>query len=103
MTTSASAKDWKAVGDEIEGLALKLKLHFEQATSESAQEMKTAAEAVIDSVGTAFDGLHAAVKDPAVKQDIKDAAMDLRDAVANALAQLSARLDAAADKTAATS
>jgi hypothetical protein len=103
MTTSASAKDWKAVGDEIESLALKLKLHFEQATAESAHQMKGAAEAVADSIGTAFDGLHAAVNDPAVQQDIKDAAMDLRDAVSNALSQLSVRIDAVSDKAAATS
>lgn len=88
-----SSKDWKAVGDDIEGLALKLKLHFEQDAPESRDDMQTAVKAAADGVEAAFEGLRAAVKDPAVKQDVKDVAVGLRDALANTLSELSARLD----------
>ena len=94
------ANDWQAMGDELEGLALKLKLHFEQASAESRHQMRTAAEAVADSVAAAFAGLHAAVNDEALQQDVKDAAMDLRDGISNALSQFCARIDHAASAAA---
>ncbi len=84
--------DWNRVGDTIGGLALKLKLHFEQAAGGEAEETRRALDAVRDGVETAFDGLKAAIADPAMQQDVRDVATDLRDALGNTFAELSSQL-----------
>jgi hypothetical protein len=86
-----ATKDWKAVGESIEGLALKLKLHCEQNEAAATEDLQLAIQAAGDGIETAFDSLKAAVADDAVKQDVKDVAAGLRDAVANTLAELAAR------------
>lgn len=86
--------DWAAVGDSISGLALKLKLHFEAAASESTAEAKTAIDAAGEALEASFDSLKALVADPAVQQDLNDVAAGLRDAVSNTFAELRSQLDA---------
>jgi hypothetical protein len=71
--------DWAAIGDSIAGLALKLKLHFEETASESFE--------------AAFDSMKKLVADPAVQQDLNDVAARLRDAVSNTFAELRTQLD----------
>lgn len=85
--------DWAAVGDSISGLALKLKLHFEEAASESTAEVKTAIDAASQGFEAALDGLKAAVADPALQQDLSDVAASLRDAVSNTFAEVRSQLD----------
>ena len=86
--------DWAGVADSISGLALKLKLHFDQAASESAAETRKALDAASDGVEAAFDSLKAIFADPAVQQDLSDVSAGLRDAVSNTFAELKAQLDA---------
>ncbi len=90
MTTRT--EEWREVADDVSGLAMKLKLHFEQAASETAGEARGAVEAVGDGVEAAFDGLRDAIKDPAVKQDVKEVAVALRDALTHAFDELTAQL-----------
>ena len=85
MTT----QNWQEVGDKLTGLALKLKMHLEESTDGKAKE---AVDAACDSVEAAFDGLKAAVSDDAVKQDIRDAATSLGDALRNSFSQLRAQM-----------
>ena len=82
MTVS---QDWANVGDAVEGLALKLQLHFESVTGESADAVKTAVDDVGDAVERSFDALRSAVQDPGVKENVREVASRLRDAVANTL------------------
>jgi hypothetical protein len=89
MTTQ---QDWSDVADRIGGLALKLKLHYEESASEASADAKTALDAAVNGVEAAFDGLKSAVGDPAIKQDVCDAAASLRDAVNNTFAELSTEL-----------
>ena len=90
-------EDWSDVGDSISGLALKLKLHFEEVATESAAEAKEALDAASDGVEGAFDGLKATIADPAMKQDLCDVAAGLRDAMGNTFAELKAQLNVAQD------
>jgi pyruvate/oxaloacetate carboxyltransferase len=85
-------EDWSAVGERIEALAMKLKLHYEQATSEATSEVKTAIDATVDSIDAAFDGLRSATADPGIKEDVRQVAMGLRDALHNTFAELSSQL-----------
>ena len=89
---TSRTEDWQQVADRISALALKMKLHFEEAADEPAEEVKTALDALGDAVEGAFEALRASVKDPAVRQDVKDAAADLRDALSNTFAELGAQL-----------
>jgi enamine deaminase RidA (YjgF/YER057c/UK114 family) len=89
---TARTEEWSQVADAVSGLALKLKLHFEEAAGETAEQAKTAVDAIGDSVEAAFEGLTASVKDDAVKQDVKDVAAGLRDALSNTFADLASQL-----------
>jgi hypothetical protein len=91
-------QDWREVADALEALALKLKLHFEQTGSDAADDVEEAGDKVRaavrdlgDSVDRCFDGIRAAVNDPNVKQDVKDVATALRDALSNSFSDLTAR------------
>lgn len=84
-------EDWQGVADSIEGLALKLKLHFESVTGESGDAMKSAVDELGDAVERSFDALRTAVEDPAVKDDVKEVATRLRDAVSNTFSELKTR------------
>jgi hypothetical protein len=83
---------WDRAVDEMGGLALKLKLHCEEASADTVEQTRTALEAIGDGVEAAFDGLKAALSDPAMKHDVSDVAASLRDAVTNSLAELNAKL-----------
>jgi hypothetical protein len=91
-------EDWDRVADSLGGLAMKLKLHLEEAASGSAEETRTALKAVSEKVEAAFDGLKAAVGDPAMKEDVRDVAAGFRDAVSNTFAELSVKLRHPDDK-----
>jgi hypothetical protein len=82
---------WHEVGDQFSGLGLKLKLHFEQAIQARPDDetMRKALEELRDSVDRAFDAVGNAVKDPSVKQDVKDVATSLREAFATTFAETS--------------
>ena len=79
--------DWTALGEAVEGLALKLKLHFEQAADDTSDSLTCAVDEVGDAIDLSFDALRAAADDPAIKADVKDVATRLRDAVANTLSE----------------
>lgn len=81
-------EDWNEVADAVEGLALKLKLHFESVADESGQAVKDAVDELGDAVERSFDALRGAVEDPAVKENVKEVAVRLRDAVSNTFSEL---------------
>jgi hypothetical protein len=76
---------WEQVGDQISGLGLKLKLHFEQAAKESQVEeqdkIKEALRALGEAVDQAFTALGNAARDDAVREDARDIGRAMRDAL----------------------
>jgi hypothetical protein len=98
VETLTAREDWDRVADSLGGLALKMKLHFEEAAGGTAEETRSALAALSEGVETAFDGLKAAVGDPAMKQDVRDIAASFRDAVSNTFAELSTQLRPPTDK-----
>lgn len=85
---SVRTESWQEVADAIESLALKVKLHFEEVGGESGAAVKTAVDELGDAVERSFDALRNAVQDDAVKDNVKDVARRLRDAVSNTFADL---------------
>jgi hypothetical protein len=81
---------WSEVADRFGELGLKLKLHYEQAGGARPDEAtKKALEGLRASVDDAFDAVGNAVKDPALKDDARDVARALRDALSTTFAEAS--------------
>lgn len=76
---------WSEVGSRIEALALKLRLHFEQTgrAEESAEPLRK----LRDSVNDAFEAAGSAVRDDAVKADVRETGRLFLDALSASLAK----------------
>jgi hypothetical protein len=84
---------WGEVGDRFGELGLKLKLHYQQAGGQVEDgELRKALDELRASVDHAFDAVGNAVKDPAVKEDARDVARSLRDALSTTFAEASDEL-----------
>lgn len=81
---------WSEVGKVLEGLALKIKLHYEEAQG-AAEDIGRGLDAARTGVERAFESLGDAVRDPAIKSDVRHAAAALSDAVGNTLSAARAR------------
>ena len=78
MTTN----QWSEVGERLEALALKLKLHFEQARDEEAAD---ALGRLRKDIEDAFEAAGNAVKDEAVRADAREVGRLFTDALAATL------------------
>jgi hypothetical protein len=92
---SEQSERWSEVGSRLEALALKLKLHYEQ--TGRREEIPDAMDRLRASVSDAFDATGNAVRDEAVKADVKEAGRLFVDAVASTFAKVSESLKEAAD------
>ena len=70
--TTASVKDaWCEVGDELEALGLKLKLHLEQERSAQDDDEDELLERLGQRLDAAIDAVENAAEDEAVRQDLR--------------------------------
>jgi hypothetical protein len=76
---------WSEVGERIEALALKLKLHFEQ--TGRGEEATEPLHKIRDSVNDAFEAAGNAVRDDAVKADVRETGRLFLDALSASLAK----------------
>jgi hypothetical protein len=72
---------WAEIGSRLEALALKLKLHYEQAGGERAHAL----DEVGDRVRDAFTAAGNAIHDEAVRSDVRDVGAMVADALADAM------------------
>ncbi|HEX7745565.1 MAG TPA: hypothetical protein VF462_09925 [Micromonosporaceae bacterium] len=73
---------WTELSDRLEALGLKLKLHLEQATD---GELSGALATLRQKVEDAFEATGRAVKDEAVRTDVREVGRLVADAVATGL------------------
>jgi len=73
---------WTEIGSRLEALALKLKLHYEQAGGDGAPRTL---DGLRDSIRDAFTATENAVNDEAVRADVREAAVMVAGAVADTL------------------
>jgi len=86
-------ESWREVGKTLEGLGLKLKMHLERAQGEmEGERFRDALDAAGAGVQKAFDALGEAVRDPAIKDDVRQAATSLSDAIANTFSEIGNQL-----------
>lgn len=76
---------WSELGEQLNALALKVKLHFEQTGSTEGRE---ALKKLGDSVGEAFEAAGNAVRDDAVRSDVREAGRLFADAVSATFAKV---------------
>jgi hypothetical protein len=84
MSNPTTQEAWAALGERLEALGLKLKLHVEQETGEAgdaATTIKESFERVGDALTHVFEGLDDAITDEAVRDDAKQAGRLLLEAV----------------------
>ena len=90
---AGAQESWREVGKVLDGLGLKLKTHFESAQSDiDSERFRDAIDAAGAGVQKAFDALGEAIRDPAIKQDVRNAASSLSDAIANTFSEVSANI-----------
>ena len=92
-----SQDTWTDVKGKVEGLGLKLKLHLEQeedATDDTAKpgDTKAAFEEFGEKLQDAFASFGNAAKDPAVRADVKEIGLLLKDALQESLANVGAEV-----------
>ncbi len=84
---------WDEAGEALSGLALRLKLHYEQQRDETDAETEAAVESAVAKLGAAlqdaFDALGEASKDDAVKGDVVRVGQTLTDALSVTFAEVS--------------
>ena len=79
MTKTDVKMAWSKVGDELSGLGLKLKYHVQEefADDDDGKEVKAALKRLADAIDDTVDAAGNAAKDPAVREDVKDASQSL--------------------------
>lgn len=96
---------WQEVKTKVEGLGLKLKLHLEQEAHEDDPDSETAEQthAAIEEMGAklqdAVNSLGNAAKDPAIRADLKDLGVLLRDAMNETFSTVGAEVGGILKKT----
>jgi hypothetical protein len=97
---------WRQTGDQLSGLGLKLKLHYEEQRGTDAageqvraqDELKDAVRKLGAAVQDAVDAMGAAAKDQAVKEDVRSVGRSLKDALGVTFAEISDELGKAFDR-----
>ncbi|MEL6982956.1 MAG: hypothetical protein AAFO29_11080 [Actinomycetota bacterium] len=76
---------WIDVKSKVEGLGLKLKLHLQQEDDDAAEREPGSTRAAFDDLGErledAFEAFGNAAKDPAVRADVQEIGLLLKDAI----------------------
>jgi chaperonin cofactor prefoldin len=84
---SEQSNRWSDVGERLEALALKLKLHYEQ--TGRSEEGPAAVDKLRNSVREAFEATGNAVRDDAVRADVREAGRLFVEAVSATFAKVS--------------
>ena len=86
-------QSWDEVGEILEALGLKLKMHAEAARAElDGDKLDEALREIGARTKRAFETLEGAVRDPAIQEDVRRAASAFSDAVSNTFAEVTAQL-----------
>ncbi len=96
-------KSWEQVGEDLSGLGLKLKLHFEQAAKEGSAEaedsIKEALRKVGDAVEQAFTALGNASRDDAVREDARHIGRSMTEALDASFSKVGEQFRSAVKRT----
>lgn len=87
---------WTDVRSKVEGLGLKLKLHLEQEDDDADERRTGSTKENLENLGEriedAFEAFGNAARDPAVKADVKDLGLLLKDALRDTFSEVGAEV-----------
>lgn len=87
---------WIDVKSKVEGLGLKLKLHLQQEDDDAAEREPGSTRAAFDDLGErledAFEAFGNAAKDPAVRADVQEIGLLLKDALRETMGNVGAEV-----------
>ncbi len=87
---------WIDVKSKVEGLGLKLKLHLQQEDDEAGEREPGSTKAAFDDLGErledAFEAFGNAAKDPAVRADVREIGLMLKDAMRDTMSGVGAEV-----------
>ena len=87
---------WIDVKSKVEGLGLKLKLHLQQEDDEAGEREPGSTKAAFDDLGErledAFEAFGNAAKDPAVRADVREIGLMLKDAMRDTMSNVGAEV-----------
>ena len=87
---------WTDVKSKVEGLGLKLKLHLQQEDDDADEREAGSTRAAFDDLGDrledAFEAFGNAAKDPAVRADVKEIGLLLKDAIRETMSDVGAEV-----------
>ena len=95
---------WKQAGDQLSGLGLKLKHHYEEQRGADGEqvraqdEVKEAVRKLGAAVQDAVDAMGAAARDQSVKEDVRQVGRTLKDALGVTFSEISDELGKAFDR-----
>jgi hypothetical protein len=95
MTRNPVKDAWAEVGDQLEAIGLKMKLHFEQEASEDDDDDDGTFERLAEKLDAAVDAIGNAAEDEAVCEDLRETGRRLVDAMSTTYRE--ARRGTAAD------
>lgn len=81
MAHNPAKNAWLEVGDELESIGLKLKLHLEQEGADEDDDGGGAFERLAQKIDVAVDAAENAVEDDAVREDLRETGRRLVDAI----------------------
>jgi DUF1365 family protein len=82
-------RQWRELAERAEALALKLKMHLEQASDDDTRDtVKDALGSLRSSIDEAFQAAGNAVKDDAVRDDVRAVGQLLTEALDNTFARV---------------
>lgn len=90
--TEHTTSPWTSVGDQLGSLGLKLKYHAEQAAGEDRVLLDNALGNIGKAIEDVFEAVRGAVKDPAIRDDVKSVATGVGDAISTSLRGLAEEL-----------
>lgn len=88
--------EWNEVKSKVEGLGLKLKLHIEQEDDDADEREPGSTRKAFEDLGErledAFEAFGNAAKDPAVRSDVQELGILLKDALRNTMSDVGAEI-----------
>ncbi len=92
MTKNDVMLAWGKVGDQLEALGLKLKLHAEQEFADDDDEVSNALERLAEAFENTAEAIGHAATDKAVQHDVSEAGRHLIEAFATTVNQATSQL-----------
>jgi hypothetical protein len=89
---ATTEENWREVGELLSGLALKVKLHVEEAQSSSGDDLRQSVEKLGQALDDTFRAMRDMTTDEALREDVRQVGQRLGDAFKTTFNQMGAQV-----------